>query len=53
MLVSRLKKATLIAATIKMALFTEYCYSNNRTACLAFFGEEINNKKIISEVQNK
>ena len=56
MLVSLLemKKATLIAATVKMAFFSEYCYSICCSFILAFFGEEINMsiclKKSTSEV---
>ncbi len=50
MLVMYSKKATLIAATIKMAFFPEYCYSFCHITNLALFGEEINNKKITSEV---
>ncbi len=36
------KKATLIAATIKMAFFSEYCYSICGSFILAFFGEKNN-----------
>lgn len=44
------KQATLIAATIKMAFFSEYCYSTCGSFILAFFGEKINMfKKSISE----
>ena len=55
MLVSlpEIKKATLIAATIKMAFFSEYCYSICNPFILAFFGEKNNmsicSKKSISE----
>ncbi len=36
------KKVTLIAATIKMAFFSEYCHSICGSFILAFFGEKIN-----------
>ena len=37
-LLSERKKATLIARTIKMACFSEYCYSIYGIIILAFFG---------------
>ncbi len=36
------KKASLIAATIMTAFFSEYCYSIYDLSILALFGEKIN-----------
>ncbi len=41
-LLSKRKKAILIARTIKMAFLSEYCYSIYGIIILAFFGGKIN-----------